>query len=142
MIDNGIIIGSVNYDGELANVLYTPDNDNITINLGIVELPFFFDPSLLSPKREVYGTYTILTFDPNCNNILQVPRPTPTPTPTVTPTKTPTPTPTTTPTPTPTRNPCASQTPTPTPTITTTPTVTPTMTPTPTTSCTNPCGCN
>jgi hypothetical protein len=106
-----ITINSINYDGELANVLFTPDNDPVVINLGDVTLPFVFQPSLLIPPREVYGTYTIYTYEDKCTNILQVPRPTPTPTPTNTPTRTPTPTPTTTPTPTPSADPCASPTP-------------------------------
>lgn len=131
-----ITINSINYDGELANVLFTPDNDPVVINLGDVTLPFIFEPSLLVPPRQVYGTYTIYTYEDKCTNILQVPRPTPTPTPTITPTRTATPTPTVTPTVTPTFVPCKSPTPTPTNTVTPTPTRTPrpttTVTPTPT----------
>ena len=134
-----ITINSVNYDGELANVLFTPDNDPVVINLGDVTLPFVFEPSLLNPPREVYGTYTIYTYVNKCTNFLNVPRPTPTPTPTVTPTRTQTPTPTPTVSPTPTFNPCLVPTNTPTPT--TTPTNTPTVTPTPSVTCTSPCGC-
>ena len=140
-----ILIGSINYNGEIATVLFKPDNANVVINLGNVVLPYLFDPSLLNPPRDIYGTYTILVLgdDGNCKtdcpNILQVPRPTPTPTPTVTTTRTQTPTPTTTNTPTPTFDPC--KVPTPTPTTTTTPTITPTNTPTPSATCTNPCGC-
>jgi hypothetical protein len=140
-----ILIESINYDGEMATVLFKPDNANVVINLGNVVLPYLFDPSLLNPPREIYGTYTILVLgtDGNCKtdcpNILQVPRPTPTPTPTITPTRTQTPTPTPTITPTPTFDPC--KVPTPTPTTTTTPTITPTHTPTPSATCTNPCGC-
>lgn len=140
-----ILIDSINYNGELATVLFKPDNENTVINLGNVVLPYLFDPSLLNPPRDIYGTYTILVLgtDGNCKtdcpNILQVPRPTPTPTPTTTVTKTVTPSPTTTPTPTPTVDPC--KVPTPTPTTTTTPTTTPTNTPTPSATCTNPCGC-
>ena len=129
-----ITINSVNYDGELANVLFTPDNDPVVINLGDVTLPFVFEPSLFVPPRKEYGTYTIYTYDDKCTNILQVPRPTPTPTPTITPTRTLTPTPTPTPTVTPTFVPCKSPTPTPTNTVTPTPTRTPrpttTVTPT------------
>ena len=55
-----ITIQTINFVGEIANVLFKPDNDNITINLGNVTLPFVFDPGLLSPPREVYGFYTIL----------------------------------------------------------------------------------
>jgi hypothetical protein len=140
-----ILIESINYDGELATVLFKPDNANVVINLGNVILPYLFDPSLLNPPRDIYGTYTILVLgaDGNCKtdcpNILQVPRPTPTPTPTITPTRTQTPTPTKTQTPTPSYDPC--KVPTPTPTTTTTPTITPTITVTPSATCTNPCGC-
>ena len=141
-MSQNIIINSVFNEGELAEVLFNPDNSEFVINLGEITLPFLFNPSLLIPQREVYGSYTILVVGTDCPYFLNVDRPTPTPTPTVTPTKTPTPTPTVTPTPTPTRNPCSSQTPTPTPTVTPTQTVTPTMTPTPTPSCDNPCGCN
>jgi hypothetical protein len=135
-MSQNIIINSVFNEGELAEVLFNPDNSEVVINLGEVTLPFLFNPSLLTPQRDVYGSYTILVVGTDCPYFLNVPRPTPTPTPTVTPTKTQTPTPTPTNTPTPTRNPCTSKTPTPTPTIT------PTMTPTPTSSCNGPCGCN
>ena len=130
-----ITINSVNYDGELANVLFTPDNDPVVINLGDVTLPFTFQPSLLAPPREVYGTYTIYTYEDKCTNILVVPRPTPTPTPTNTPTRTPTPTPTptNTPTPTPSYTPCGTYpnppSPTPTNSVTPTPTITPNYNP-------------
>ena len=127
-----ITIQSVNFVGETANVLFKPDNDDVTINLGFVTLPFTFDASLLTPPREIYGFYTILVEEGDCPNILNVPRPTPTPTPTQTPTRTPTPTQTATPTPTPTSDPCPTKTPTPTPTPTRTLTPTPTRTPTPT----------
>jgi len=134
-----IIINSVNYDGEQANVLFTPDNDPTAINLGTVILPYTFNPGLLTPPREVYGTYSILTIENQCFNLLNVPRPTPSPTPTKTPTRTPTPTPSITPTVTPTSFPCITRTPTPTPGLspTPTPTSTPSESPTPTPSITS-----
>jgi hypothetical protein len=140
-MSQSIIIRSINYDGEIANIIFTPDVDNVVINLGQQALPFLFRPYLLTPPRDVYGTYTIVVMvnGIQCPNILNVVRPTPTPTPTPTQTSTPTPTPTSTPTPTPTFDPCG---PTPTPTPTKTSTPTPTRTPTPTPSCTNPCGCS
>ena len=116
-MSQNITINSVYNEGELAEVLFNPDNSEVVINLGEVTLPFLFNPSLLIPQRDVYGSYTILIVGTDCPYFLNVPRPTPTPTPTVTPTKTQTPTPTPTNTPTPTRNPCSSKTPTPTPTI-------------------------
>lgn len=133
-----IIIQSVFYDGELAEVLFKPDNDDIVINFDEITLPFLFDPHLLYPPREIYGSYTIKPVFSNCPYFLDVVRPTPTPTPTITPTKTPTPTPTSTITPTPSIDPC--KVPTLTPTTTSTPTPTPTVSnsPTPTPSL-NPC---
>ncbi len=127
-----ITINSVNYDGEDANILFSPDNDPVTINLGVVTLPFLFNPELLVPPRQVYGTYTIETIENQCVNILRVPRPTPTPTPTKTPTRTPTPTPTITPTSTTTPVPCITNIPTQTPTPTKSPSPFVTQTPTPT----------
>jgi len=131
-----VTIESLNYDGELANVLFKPDNSFDTINLGTVSLPFIFYPNLLLPPKEIYGTYTIVITNvncsPNCTNILNIPRPTSTPTPTPTSTPTPTPTSTPTPTPTPSSNPC--KTPTPTQTMSLTPSITQTNTPTPTLS--------
>ena len=128
-MSQSIIINSINYDGEIANIIFTPDVDNVVINLGQQTLPFLFRPYLLTPPRDVYGTYTIVVMvnGIQCPNILNVVRPTPTPTPTPTQTSTPTPTPTSTPTPTPTFDPCG-PTPTPTPTQTSTTTLTPTPT--------------
>lgn len=124
-----IVISSINYDGEIAEILFKPDNDNIAINLGEVTLPYTFNPSLLTPPRDVFGTYTILIKNTKCPNIMNVPRPEPSNTPTPTVTKTPTVTPTHTPTVTMTADPCFV---TPTPTNSITPTVTPTHTITPT----------
>ena len=133
-----IVINSVNYDGEEANILFKPDDDNVVVNLGNVVLPYTFYPENLVPERDVYGTYTILVLGADCPNFMNVTRPTPTPRPTTTPTRTITPTTTPTTTPTPTFDPCKvpSQTPTPTQTITPTRTPRPTVTPTPTF---NPC---
>lgn len=135
-MSQSIIISSINYDGEQALILFKPDNSNDTVNLTTVTLPYTFEPSVLTPPREIYGTYTILVVNTDCPNLMNVVRPTPTVTPTntVTPTHTKTPTPTQTPTIT--SNPClvsptptSSFTPTPTKTSTPTPTVTPTATP-------------
>jgi len=142
-----ITIQSVNYSGEVANILFKPNGVNVVVNLGNQVLPYVFDPTLLTPPRDVYGVYTILLEGADCPVILNVPEPTPTPTPTptvtptmtVTPTVTPTITPTnnicqpsSTPTTTPTNTPTLSVTPTPGASQTPTPTQTPTKTPTPT----------
>jgi hypothetical protein len=138
-MSESIIISSINYDGEQAEILFKPDNANVTINLGTVTLPYTFTPNNLTPPREVFGNYTILIDNSDCPNFLNVIRPTPTPTPTITQTPTPTMTQTPTITPTITPDPCLIK-PTPTPTITPTmtltptpnPTITPSTTPTPT----------
>jgi hypothetical protein len=131
---SSIIIQSVSHIGETANIIFKPSKVNVVINLGNQILPYEFDPTLLSPPRNVYGTYTILVEGSDCPIIMNVPEPTPTPTPTPTITRTATPTVTPTMTPTPTFDPCKVPTPTPTVTKTQTPTltVTPTRTPTPT----------
>ena len=67
-----ITINSIDYDGEIAVILFKPDNDITTINLGEVVLPFEFDASELTPPRSVYGTYTILVKNANCPNIINV----------------------------------------------------------------------
>lgn len=132
-----IVISSINYDGELATILFVPEHTELTINLGEVTLPYTFNPQSLHPSRDVYGIYTIQVKNSTCSNIMNVIRPTPTVTPTLTLTPTMTKTPTYTPTVTPTLNPCLvtptptnSVTPTVTPTYTNTPTLTPTKTPT------------
>lgn len=131
-MSQSIVIQSIFYDGELAEVLFKPDNDDIVLNFDEISLPFLFEPYLLIPPREIYGTYTIKPLNANCPYFLNVPRPTPTPTPTPSPTRTLTPTPTPTNTPTPTLDPCKLPTPTPTPTQTVSPTPTISVTPTPT----------
>lgn len=139
-MEQSITIQSVNFDGEIANILFKPDISEIVYNLGDVTLPFIFNSDTINPNLEIFGTYTILILPSKCPYFLNVPRPTPNPTPTQSPTRTPTPTPTGTPTPTPTFDPC--KVPTPTPTKTSTPTPTTTNTPTPSVTCTNPCGCS
>jgi hypothetical protein len=133
-----ITIQSNNYNGEQVSIVFTPQGSTTIINLGIQTLPYVFNPSLLTPPREVYGTYSILSLEGVCLNILNVPAPTPTPTPTITPTRTQTPTPTPTVTPTPSFDPCKVPTPTPTTTNTATPTPTISVTPSITPS-RNPC---
>jgi hypothetical protein len=43
-MSQSITIDSINFDGELATVIFKPDNDNVVINLGQVTLPFIFFP--------------------------------------------------------------------------------------------------
>lgn len=133
-----IIIQSVNYSGETAAIVFTPNNSTTIYNIGAVTLPYTFNPTSINQNLTIFGTYSILVTGSDCPLYLNVPAPTPSPTPTITPTRTATPTPTPTVTPTPSYDPCKVPSPTPTPTQTATPTptisVTPSVTPT-----INPC---
>jgi len=141
-MSQSIIIESINFDGEFATIILTPYNNDNVVNIGVQQLPYTFNPSLINPLLEIYGTYTLVINEngKDCAYFLNVIKETPTPTPTVTTTPTTTPTPTVTPTVTPTNNICRpSSTPTTTPTKTPTPTQTktpnaPTPTPTSTTT--------
>lgn len=114
-----IQISSVNFNGQTANVTFSPTTGG-TINLGPQVIPFNYT------NDYYYGTYDIVLSSQTCQLVISAPAPSPTPS--VTPTSTPTVTPTNTSTPTPT----VTSTPTVTPTNTSTPTVTPTNTTTPT----------
>jgi len=126
-----ITIESVNFSGETAQIMFTPNGKIISFYLGEHTLPYVFSSNTLSPPQYVYGDYSLYIVSKNCSYGLSVPLPTPTPTPTPSVTRTQTPTPTPTPSVTPTKNPCPTKTPTPTRTQTKTPTMTPTNTRTP-----------
>lgn len=74
-MSQNVTIESINYSGENASVFFLPDNDTTTINLGVKQIPFVFNPNVLVPPREIYGTYTIITSSGTCINSLVVPRP-------------------------------------------------------------------
>lgn len=74
-MNDTILISSDNFNGQLANVVFKPDNSFDVINLGDVLLPFLFEPNLLTTPREVYGVYTILVISCGCPNFLTVVRP-------------------------------------------------------------------
>lgn len=101
MIDS-VTINSINYSGESVNIIFNPDSNTKSFNLGVVNLPYVFSSNTLNPPQEIYGRYNIIVSG-DCLNVLTIVRPTPTPTPT--PTSSPTPTPSVTPTPTPTPSP-------------------------------------
>lgn len=132
-MEESIIIASINYSGEVANIIFRPDVENILIDLGNQTLPYTFNSYLLNPPRYVYGDYTITMVSGGCVYFLTIVRPSPTPTPTLSVT----PTMTVTPSQTPTLTPTASVTPSLTkcyfgpPTSTPTNTLTPTNTRTP-----------
>jgi len=129
---SGIVIYSVNYSGQTANITYYPSSGG-TINLGSQVLPYYYETEYYA------GTYD-LAFPSAGGKICQfsaLAEPTPTPTVTATNTPTTTTTLTATPTQTSTQTPTNTATKTPTPTTTTTLTATPTQTSTSTQTPTN-----
>ena len=90
MADCGVTISSINFSGQLTNVVFMPDSGG-TITLGEKVFPFTYESDY------VYGTF--YCYLPSCKYTYTVVIPGPTPTPTVTPPITPTPHPTPTPTP-------------------------------------------
>lgn len=131
-----ILISTVNYNGQIADIIFSPDTGG-TVNLGSYVLPQQLELDY------VYGNYDLSfsAYGNTCSFYLSDPsNPTPTPTTTVTPTITPTVTPTltvtptTTITPSPTITPSNTNTPTQTPTTSITPSITPSISETPTAS--------
>jgi len=45
--DQNIIINSVNYSGESAQIVFNPLRESVVLNLGNVTLPYNFEPYLL-----------------------------------------------------------------------------------------------
>jgi hypothetical protein len=65
-----VIISSVNFSGEQANIMFTPTGSNESFGLGTQLLPYTFDSSLIN--KDIYGTYSISTITSNCNYILVI----------------------------------------------------------------------
>ena len=52
-----VIISSVNFSGEQANIMFTPTGSNESFGLGTQLLPYTFDSS--SINKDIYGTYSL-----------------------------------------------------------------------------------
>jgi len=65
-------INSINFSGEQANIIFTPENQNISYGLGIQTLPFIFDSSTLGNNINALGKYSINIINSNCTYILIV----------------------------------------------------------------------
>ena len=59
-MSQSIIIESINFDGEFATIIFTPYNSDNVVNIGLQQLPYTFNPSLINPLLEIYGTYTLV----------------------------------------------------------------------------------
>ena len=52
-MSQSITIQSISYVGEIANIIFKPADEETVINLGNQELPFIFEPYLLTPPKSV-----------------------------------------------------------------------------------------
>jgi len=67
-----VVISSINFSGEQANVIFTPQNSYSSYGLGIKTIPFTFDTSSIDNNLSVNGTYSINIINSNCNYILVI----------------------------------------------------------------------
>lgn len=65
-------ITSVNFSGEQVNIIFTPNNSDISYGLGNQTIPFIFDSSILGNGINVQGTYSINVINSNCTHILVI----------------------------------------------------------------------
>jgi hypothetical protein len=67
-----VVISSINFSGEQANVIFTPQNSSSSYGLGIKTIPFTFNTSIINDNLSVNGTYSINIINSNCNYILVI----------------------------------------------------------------------
>jgi hypothetical protein len=65
-------ITSINFSGQQANVIFTPDNSDISYGLGIKTIPFTFDSSIIGDNILVIGKYSINILNSNCSYVLVI----------------------------------------------------------------------
>ena len=65
-----VIISSINFSGEQANIMFTPTGSDESFGLGTQSLPYTFDSS--SINRDIYGTYSLSIVNSNCNYVLVI----------------------------------------------------------------------
>jgi hypothetical protein len=65
-------ISSVNFSGEQANIIFTPQGTNTEYGLGTQTIPYLFDSSILGNNINVQGTYSINIINSNCTHILVI----------------------------------------------------------------------
>lgn len=65
-----VIISSVNFSGEQANIMFTPTGSYESFGLGIQLLPYTFDSSHIN--KDVYGTYSLSIINSNCYYVLVI----------------------------------------------------------------------
>jgi len=65
-------ISSINFSGEQANIIFTPQGTETSYGLGTQTLPFIFDSSTLGNNINVQGSYSINIINSNCTHILVI----------------------------------------------------------------------
>jgi hypothetical protein len=65
-------ISSINFSGEQANIIFTPNGSNVSYGLGIQYLPYIFDSSTIGEEIDALGTYSINIVNSNCTHILVI----------------------------------------------------------------------
>jgi hypothetical protein len=65
-------ITSNNFSGEQVNIIFTPQDSDISYGLGTQTIPYTFDSSILGSNINVIGTYSINVINSNCNHILVI----------------------------------------------------------------------
>ena len=65
-------ISSINFSGEQANIIFTPQGTETPYGLGMQILPYTFDSSVLGNNINVQGTYSINIINSNCTHILVI----------------------------------------------------------------------
>jgi len=67
-----VLINSINFSGEQVNIIFTPNNSDISYGLGNQTIPYTFDSSILGNNINVQGTYSINVLNTNCTHILVI----------------------------------------------------------------------
>ncbi len=65
-------INSVNFSGQQVNVIFTPNNSEISYGLGTKTIPFIFDSSTIGTDINVSGKYSIVIENTNCTHVLVI----------------------------------------------------------------------
>jgi hypothetical protein len=71
-MSQSVEISSVNFSGEQANIIFTPNGSDISYGLGIQTLPYIFDTNTIGGNISVYGKYSINILNTNCTHVLVI----------------------------------------------------------------------
>jgi hypothetical protein len=69
---NAVEISSINFSGQQANIIFTPNGSEISYGLGIQTLPYMFNTLSINDTIDIYGKYSIDLISSNCSYILVI----------------------------------------------------------------------